>query len=94
MEKLSIRVYRHKEYKNVYLKRNWKYAGGGLDTEYAATTNLREAIDSVLFNEFEEKLYVMYTDKKEMEFDGYKGVLAKEIRLYLKDFEKVVLKEV
>ena len=106
MEKLSIRVYRHKEYKNVYLMRNWNYCGGGPDTEfYAATTDLKDAINSVMrgnehnlfedwFNAFDGKLYALYTDKKEMEFDGYSGVLTKEIKLYVKDFEKVVLEEV
>lgn len=104
---LEIIVYRHKSLKNVFLKRNWSYCGCGPNTKfYEATEDLEEAIRSVMaerrmrgpFDEwmksFDQKLYVEYTEKKDMEFDGYKGTLTRETKLWVKDFEKVVFREV
>lgn len=103
---LAVKVYRHKENKDVYLMRNWGYCGGDSDTEfYKATTNLIEAIQSTdaekrikepfeyWFDHFNGELYVKYTEKRKMQIDGFEGTLAKEIKLYVRDFEKVILQE-
>ena len=105
-EKLSLRIYRHKEEKEVYLKRNWGICGGTQDTDfYQATTNVLEVIQSVKAEErtgecfehwmgsFNGKLYVKFKKRLDVEIDGYTGTLEKEIKLYIKDFEKVVLTE-
>ena len=104
---LSVKLYRHKDEKGVYLMRNWGYCGGNSDTEfYKATTNPIEAIQNTCaetrakepfehwFDRFNGELYVKYTQEKEMNFDGYTGKLTKEVKLYVRDFEKVVLQEV
>ena len=105
-EKLSLRVYRHKEEKGVFLKRNWGMCGGTPDTAfYQATTDVLEAIESVKVEErtgecfeywmgsFDGKLYVKFKKKRDVEIDGFTGTLEKEIKLYIKDFEKIVLTE-
>ena len=104
---LSVKVYRHKTEKDVYLMRNWGLCGGGPDSDfYKATTNLIDAIQNTSCEvrckeEFEHwmeafggNLYVKHIKKREMQFDGYEGTLTKEIKLYVRDFEKVTLKEV
>ena len=40
------------------------------------------------------KLVVKIKDKKDFEFDGYKGTATKEIVLRVADFEKIILGEV
>lgn len=103
---LNVKLYRHKTEKDVYLMRDWAVCGGGPDTPfYKATTNPIEAILNTSyekvynkgfedwFNSMGGNLYVKYTKEKEMEFDGYKGKLQKEIKLYVRDFEKIVLTE-
>lgn len=101
-DKLKISVFRHKTYKNVFLTRNWCICGASSDT-YKTTTDVLSAIDSAnLYKStkpnkfdyfFRENIAVKYTMKKEMEFDGYSGVLTKEIELKLTDFEEVILTE-
>lgn len=109
-EKITLRFYRHKEEKGVYLIRNWHYGGGNADTDfYQATTDLVEAIKSVekekimvndkfekWMNHFEEDggLYVTHVKHIQARIDGYEGTLKKEMKLYVRDFEKVVLQEV
>lgn len=111
MKKIKLIVYRHKERKDIYLKRNWGVCGGGETTEfYGATTSVVEAIGSVnasprmnekfesWFNSFldkdgKTKLVVKIQDKKEFDFDGYKGIATKEIVLRVADFERVELIE-
>ena len=105
-EKITVKVYRHKIEKEVYLTRTWGFCGGNEDTEfYKATTNLIEAIQNTAaevrtgeefehwMDSFNGKLYVKYIQKKDMEFDGYSGTLKKEVKLYVRDFEKVILTE-
>lgn len=76
---------------------------------YKATRNILEAIGNTnnesIGHEFESwfnsfldkdgktKLVVKIIDKKEFEFDGYKGTATKEIVLRVADFEKIELVE-
>lgn len=100
--KLKISVFRHKTYKDVFLTRIWCICGASSDT-YKTTTDILSAIDSVNAHKstrpnkfdyfFRENIVVKHTMKKEMEFDGYSGVLTKEIELKLTDFEEVILTE-
>ena len=46
------------------------------------------------FHSFDGRLYAKVKMQKQIEFDGYKGTLEKEVRLYVKDFEPVILREV
>lgn len=109
-ERLSVKLYRHKTHKDLYLIRT-NLCGGSKNSAFYETTNsLRKALDSVLYYEdkyeiFEEwmnrfkdengvtELKVKTVFKKEMEFDGYKGILEKEIILPVSEFEIVELKE-
>lgn len=106
-EKLTIKVYRHKEEKNVFLIRNWGIFGGTKGTDfYKVTTDLIEAVKNVAIEKninsnfeewmshFDGKLYVKFKKKINVEVDGYTGTLEKEIKLYVQDFEKVILTEV
>lgn len=108
-EKITLRFYRHKEEKGVYLIRNWGVCGGGADTNfYEITTDLLEAINSVekekimdskfesWMNSFESEggLYIKHVKHMQAEIEGYTGTLKKEMKLYVRDFEKVVLQEV
>lgn len=105
-EKLKIKVYRHKEEKDVYLLRNWGLCGGTVERDfYKATTDLIEAIINTYaenrmdydfehwMGHFNGGLYVMFKKSIAAEIDGYSGTLEKEIKLYVKDFEKVILSE-
>lgn len=111
MNKIKLVLYRHKEKKDIFLKRNWGLCGGTETSEfYQATTDIIEAIRSKhienrMNEKFEQrfksfldengktKLVVKINDKKEFEFDGYKGTATKEIVLKVADFEKVELIE-
>lgn len=105
-KKLSLKVYRHKEEKEVFLLRNWGLCGGNKDSDfYRATADLIEAVKNVAaenrthedfenwMSHFNGELYVKYKKKLDVEIDGYTGTLEKEIKLYVKDFEKVILTE-
>lgn len=105
-KKLTLKVYRHKEEKDVFLLRVWEIREGDENTEfYIATTDIIEAVKNVYvenrtkepfenwMNRFNGKLHVWFTKKLEVEIDGYKGVLEKTIKLYVRDFEKVFLTE-
>lgn len=96
----ELYVYRHKERKDIYLIRNWSLYGGNADSEwYKTTTFLDDALWNIrdhraeLFEEhftcFGEETYVIVTDTKDFEFDGYKGTLTKQTKLYTSEFEKV-----
>lgn len=110
-EKLSVKLYRHKVHKDLYLIRT-NLCGGSKDSAfYEITKDLQKAIDSVLDynnqkNETFEKWMDWFKDengvtelqvktvfKKEMELDGYKGILEKKVVLPVSDFELVELKE-
>ena len=99
---IELKFYRHKEYKDLYLKRS-SYCGGNANTPfYEVTKDVFEAIRSLDFNgdDFmswyhtfpENKTKVIFM--KEMEFDGYKGILKKEVWLPISGFELVTLREV
>lgn len=101
-EKLKVSVFRHKTYKDVFLIRNWAICGVCGDT-YKVTTNLFSAIESASLKTstrttkfdyfFRDNITVEYTLKKEMEFDGYSGILEKKVNLKVTDFEEVILTE-
>ena len=110
-EKLSVKLYRHKTYRDLYLIRTNLCGGNKNSAFYETTKNLREAIDSVLYYKEKdtsfEKWIDWFTDDygvtelkvktiltKEAEFDGYKGVLEKEVVLPVSEFELVELREV
>lgn len=102
-------VYRHKTDKDVYLMRDYTCVGGAKASSfYKTTTDFYEAIRNTTpvkkYNHnFEDHLHTPYaleTDdtvslwrEKEIEFDGYSGVLSKEFRYHLCDFEKVYFVE-
>lgn len=105
-KKLALKVYRHKEEKDVFLLRAWEVCGGDENTKfYIATTDIIEAIKNVYvenrtketfenwMDRFNGKLHVWFTKKLEVEIDGYTGTLEKTIKLYVRDFEKVLLTE-
>jgi hypothetical protein len=56
--------------------------------------NFDHWFNSFLDNNGKTKLVVKVQEKKEFEFDGYKGTATKEIVLRVADFEKVELSEV
>lgn len=103
-KKLTLKVYRHKEEKDVFLLRTWGICGGDESTEfYRATTDIIEAVKNVYaenrtresfenwIDRFNGKLYVWFTKKLDVEIDGYTGTLEKKVKLYVRDFEKVLL---
>lgn len=104
--RIELKIYRHKEYQDVYLLRNYALVGGNADSEwYSATRELKDAIRNANFvgenNRFEERFRVFgeptkvkIVDEKDFEFNGYKGKLKKEITLLVTDFEKVIIREV
>lgn len=48
MEPIKIKLYRHKDYKNVYLVRNWNIQAGNVDTEFFfVTDDIFDAISNV-----------------------------------------------
>lgn len=100
----EIVIYRHKTNKDIYLIRNWINAGGGPDTDwFKATKDIYKAIENSKRsdnrtiekaynsrpypNELKAKIIV----DKEFEFDGYKGILEKELVFKVSDFEKITL---
>lgn len=98
----ELKFYRHKEYKDLFLKRNC-CCGGGEETEfYDVTRDLLEAIRNLEQNKEDflnwfhrfPKTKTKVTLYKEAEFDGFKGKLTKQVWLYVKDFELVTLREV
>lgn len=104
-EKLKVRVFRHKTYKDVFLARNWCICGANSDT-YRIAHHLLDAIDSANTRhdsrKFEDYLNFTYMGKgltvthklkKDMEFDGYTGTLVKEVELNVSDFEEIYLTE-
>lgn len=98
---ITIKLYRHRHDKTVFLARNWNICGGSVATPfYYATRNVMLAIENANKADFEswmhrfDGLVAKMTDSKEMEFDGYKGVLVKEMEFCVQDFELVELTEV
>ena len=100
MKKIEIKLYRHKYFDDVYLARNYGYCGGNKDTPfYYGTQDVFEAIKSAQrkdFLDWSERidgLTAKFTDSKEIDIDGYKGTIEKEISLPVSEFEVVILEE-
>lgn len=89
----EIVIYRHKTNKNIYLIKNW----------FKATNDIYEAIENSKNKDgetieeayntrpFPDELKAKIIVDKEFEFDGYKGILKKELVFKLSDFEKITL---
>lgn len=102
---MELSFYRLKSDHDVYLRRNNVCGGGSTTPWYEVTMDIIEAIRSYQrtvkdegsfesrFRVFDTDTPVKYIAVKEMEFDGYKGKLTKEVTLSVTDFEKVTLKE-
>lgn len=106
MQELKIKLYRHKIYKDIYLARRWSICGGSPDTDFFyATNNLQTALENTLKGDMEIEYTKFWYEKghsrlkakivleKDMEFDGYKGTMKKELELPLDDFELITLQE-
>lgn len=107
MEKITIKFYRHKVFKDIYLKRNLHRCGSSEAEWFEGTKNLLEALrsyeDRDCESEYKEhfydkeskhsKLNAKITIDKEVDFDGFKGKLKKELVLPLDDFELIKLIE-
>ena len=116
MNKIEIKLYRHKIFKDIYLIRNWCICGGGTETEwFEATQSLKKAIENLwrydskhdnyyltniekeiksrFFENGKSELKAKIILKKEVDFDGYKGILTKEEVYPLDDFEPFILTE-
>lgn len=100
----EVVIYRHKTNKDIYLIRNWYICGGGPDTDwFKATKDIYEAVKNSKNNNnktieeayksraFPDELKAKITVDKEFEFDGYKGILTKELVFKVSDFEKITL---
>lgn len=102
---MELAFYRLKSDHDIYLVRNNVCGGSSTTPWYDVTTDIIKALASYRttvekegafesrFVVFDKHTPVKYTAVKEMEFDGYKGSLTKEITLCVTDFEKVVLRE-
>lgn len=100
MEKIKIKLYRHKYFEDVYLARNYSYCGGNKDTPfYYGTQDIFEAIKSAQREDFLDwhnridGLTAKFTDCKEIDIDGYTGTIKKELCLPVSEFEVVILEE-
>ena len=100
MEKIDIKLYRHKYFEDVYLARNYGYCGGNKDTPfYYGTQDILEAIRSAQDKNFLDwhnridGLSAKFTDSKEIDIDGYKGTIKKEFSFPVSEFEIVTLRE-
>lgn len=102
MDKIKVCLYRHKYFEDLFLARNWNYCGGNKDTPfYFATQDVVRAISDAQnpkfrewMNSFEGNLTVKFTDKKEVDIDGYRGVVEKELKFPIEEFVLVELMEV
>lgn len=97
---MEIKIYRHIYHKDIYLARNWNIVGGSETTEfYYATKDIIKAIDNANRTEFLSwtrsfpHLVAKIKDSKEVDIDGYKGVLIKELSFPVVEFECVTLRE-
>lgn len=85
MNKIEIKLYRHKIYKDIYLIRNWNICGGTQDTDwFKATKSLKEAIDNLWEYDSKTKEYYIKDLEKEVKshfFKNYKSELKARITL-------------
>ena len=99
--KIELKLYRHKTYKDLYLKRT-NFSGIGKHIErYEVTRDIFEAIMSCnLHPDFMEWLSIYPHSKvkaeftKEIDLDGFKGRVKKEVYLSVSEFELVEFREV
>lgn len=107
MNERELYVWRHKTEKGVYLVRNRSCCGGSTAEHFfSLTEDFDSALrNSLACNDMEYEKYIKipyswnsnvddtmpFTKKRNVEFDGYKGILTKTVRYSLKDFEKIVL---
>ena len=85
MNKIEIKLYRHKVYKDIYLIRNWHICGGTRDTDwFKATKSLKETIDNLMEYDYETQEYYINDLEKEIEkhfFEDGKSLLKAKITL-------------
>lgn len=100
MEKIKIKLYRHKYFEDVYLARNYNYCGGNKYTPfYYGTQDIFEAIKGARREDFLDwhkridGLTAKFTDSKEVDIDGYTGTIKKELCFPVSEFEAVILEE-
>ena len=62
---MEIKLYRHKKYKNIYLKRNWHICGSPEASWWDATNKLYEALQS--YRKYEKNEYIEVDIEKEFE---------------------------
>lgn len=104
---MTIKLFRHKVHKDIFLARNWSYCGGDENTEfYYATKDVFTAVkdanrpvfkkwfSSFLDEDGKTKLKARITDRKTVDIDGYFGTVEKELVFPVVDFELVELTEV
>lgn len=85
MNKIKIKLYRHKIYKDIYLIRNWSICGGSCETEwFEATKSLKKAIENLWDYDTNKKEYYMNDLGQEIErrfFENGKSELKAKITL-------------
>lgn len=97
---IELKLYRHREHKDIFLAKG-NYSGGNADTPfYYATKDIIQAINDAnkldfenWMHCFEQPLKAKITVKKKFEFDGYKGTAEKELCFLVTEFELVYLVE-
>lgn len=101
MDKIKVVLYRHKFFDDIYLARNWNYCGGSKNTPfYFATQEIVRAINDAQNPKFLEwahrieGLTAKFTDSKEVNIDGYEGIIKKELSFPVADFHLVELVEI
>lgn len=101
----ELKAYRHKTMKDLFLVRT-SMCGGNENTEfYAVTEKIIDAIVSYNRNSTDGNNFMRWfhsfpnnevtvTLTKEMEFDGYKGILKKTVKIPVSEFELITFAEV
>lgn len=103
---IKLKLYRHVYHKDIYLARNWSLCGGGAESEfYYATRDVMKALTDANRTDFESwmhrfldddkktQLKAKMKDTKEVNIDGYKGIITKELVFPVKEFALVEIKE-
>jgi hypothetical protein len=97
---MEIKLYRHIYHKDIYLCRNWQYCGGGETTPfYFASRDLMQALKDanragfLSWKKTIPNLVAKIIDTKEVDIDGYKGNLQKELAFPVAEFECVTFVE-
>lgn len=94
---MQLKAYRHKEYKDVYIRRNSNNPSK-IGVQCYDSCDVADSIKSVslLGDKFSDaKLTpIVFAVKKDVEEDGYKGTLKKVIKCTFDDFEEVTFREI